>query len=110
MNERHKRIWAVVKSIPTGFVLTYGEVARFAGYPRGARMIGSALGTAPDECNLPWHRIINSQGKISFPAGSDKALLQKKRLEEEGIVFLAGAVNLQQYAWQGNLDSELWQM
>jgi methylated-DNA-protein-cysteine methyltransferase-like protein len=110
INERHKEIWAVVKNIPQGSVSTYSEVARFAGYPRCARMVGSALRAVPDELNLPWHRVINAQGKISFPAGGEKALAQKARLEDEGVVFLSGKVNLEQYAWLGNLDSELWRM
>jgi len=48
--------------------------------------------------------------EISFPAGSDKAKTQKVLLEAEGIVFLSGKVNLNSYAWEGNLDRELWQM
>lgn len=110
INPKHQKIWAVVNNIPEGCVSTYGDVARFAGYPRCARMVGAALRTAPKELKLPWHRVINGQGKLSFPSGSKKACLQKSHLEEEGVVFLSGKINLKQYAWKGNLDSELWQM
>ena len=73
-------------------------------------MVGTALRAASDELNVPWHRVINSQGKISFPSGGEKAKSQQDILEHEGVVFLSGSVNLNAYAWQGNLDSELWRM
>ncbi len=110
VNPRHKKIWAVVMSIPRGSVSTYGDVARFAGYLRCARMVGAALRTAPKELKVPWHRVINSQGKISFPSAGEQARIQKRLLEDEGIVFLSGTVNLKNYAWQGDLDSNLWRM
>ncbi|HIL92919.1 MAG TPA: MGMT family protein [Cycloclasticus sp.] len=110
INPRYKKIWVVVKSIPKGSVSTYGDVARFSGYPGCARMVGTALRAAPDELNVPWHRVINSQGKVSFPSGGEKATSQQDILEHEGVVFLSGVVNLNAYAWQGNLDSELWRM
>ncbi|MEM7053659.1 MAG: MGMT family protein, partial [Pseudomonadota bacterium] len=65
--ERYSRIWAVVASIPPGCVLNYGEVARLAGLPGRARMIGKALGLAPRSMKLPWFRVVNAQGKISIP-------------------------------------------
>jgi len=110
VNPKHQKIWSVVKRIPKGSVSTYGDVARFAGYPRCARMTGAALRAAPITLNLPWYRVINAQGKISFPAGEEKALRQKELLEAEGVVFLSGKVSLKNYAWTGHLDSELWQM
>jgi len=109
-NIKHEKVWEVVSSIPKGFVSTYGDVARFSGYPRCARMISVALRAAPIALAVPWHRVINAQGKLSFPAGSEKANAQKELLEAEGIVFLSGSVNLKNYAWEGNLDSELWRM
>jgi methylated-DNA-protein-cysteine methyltransferase-like protein len=110
VNSKHQKIWSVVSSIPKGSVSTYGDIAGFAGYPRCARMVGGALRAAPASLNLPWHRVINAQGKISFPVGGEKAGKQKELLEAEGIVFLSSKVNLKNYAWAGNLDSELWQM
>jgi methylated-DNA-protein-cysteine methyltransferase related protein len=110
VNPKHLKIWSVVSRIPKGFVSTYGDVASFAGYPTGARVVGAALRTAPLSLNLPWYRVINARGKISFPAGGDKSLKQKECLEAEGVVFVSGIVNLKHYAWTGHLDSELWQM
>jgi len=109
-NAKHMKIWGVVSSIPKGFVSTYGDVAKFAGYPRCARMVSVALRAAPISLAVPWHRVINAQGKVSFPVGSEKANTQTQLLEEEGIVFLSGAVNLKSYTWEGNLDCELWKM
>jgi methylated-DNA-protein-cysteine methyltransferase-like protein len=110
VNPKHKKIWAVVKGIPYGSVSTYGDIARFAGYPRCARLVGAALRAVPQGLELPWHRVINAQGRISFPKGGEKAQTQQRLLEEEGVVFLSGVVNLKHYAWLGNLDSELWRM
>ncbi len=99
-----------MQSIPQGFVSTYGDVARFAGYPRCARMVSAALRAVPKSLAIPWYRVINAKGQISFPIGDEMARVQKELLEAEGVVFLSGAVNLQNYAWEGNLDSELWKM
>jgi len=107
---KHEKIWLMVKRIPKGSVSTYGDIARFAGYPGCARMVGAALRAAPVSLSLPWYRVINAQGKISFPAKEEKSLMQKELLEAEGVVFLSGKVSLKQYAWMGNLDRELWQM
>ncbi|ORU91957.1 MAG: hypothetical protein A6F70_01350 [Cycloclasticus sp. symbiont of Bathymodiolus heckerae] len=110
VNPKHQKIWDVINSIPKGSVSTYGDVARFAGYPRCARMVGVALRAVPNSLAIPWYRVINAQGKISFPAGSEKANIQKEHLKAEGVVFLSGVVNLKSHAWSGNLDSELWKM
>ena len=110
VNPNHQKIWAVVKNIPKGLVSTYGDVARCAGFPRCARMVGVALRAAPVELNVPWYRVINPKGQISFPTGHEKELAQRERLEKEGVVFSSGIVNLKKYGWKVNLDKELWQM
>ncbi len=98
----YQRFYEVVRRIPPGRVATYGQVARLAGYPGYARQVGYALfrlqGQATD---IPWHRVINAQGRISyspFRLGYDD--LQKVLLEAEGIPFdVAGRVDLQQFGW-----------
>ena len=65
---------------------------------------------APDDMELPWHRVINSQGKISLPADSPGFEEQKKRLLEEGVVFKKGIINLERYGYNGALDALLWGM
>jgi methylated-DNA-protein-cysteine methyltransferase-like protein len=84
-------------SIPIGKVCTYGDLAKLAGYPSHARFVGSVLRKLPKGSKLPWHRVINGQGRISFPENSDPYLLQRSRLEEEGIVFLNGRIKLAIY-------------
>jgi len=104
----YKNVWKVVSEIPSGHVLTYGEVARLSGLPSAARRVSQALRRAPRGLNLPWHRVINSQGKISFPEDSSGWMRQKDRLEEEGVIFLKGKVNLDQFGYRGAVDRLLW--
>lgn len=104
----HQSVWKVVSEIPSGHVLTYGEVARLSGMPRAARRVSQALRRAPRDLNVPWHRVINSQGKISFPEDSSGWIRQKDKLEEEGVVFLKGKVNLAQFGYRGAVDRLLW--
>ena len=101
-------VWQVVRDIPRGSVLTYGDVARLAGSGGSPRRVSQALSKAPAAMKLPWHRVINSQGRISFPAGSHGYRQQKARLEKEGVVFLNGRANLQQFGYQGAIDKLLW--
>lgn len=101
-------VWKVVAGIPRGHVLTYGEVARLAGRPNGARHVSGALRLAPGKLNLPWHRVINAQGRIAIPEDSSGYRRQKKRLESEGVIFLNGKVDLEQYGYQGVVDKLLW--
>ena len=102
------RVWQVVKDIPRGCVLTYGEVARLAGTGGSARRVGQALGRAPRGMKLPWHRVINSQGKISFPPDSHAYKQQKSLLEKEGVVFLKGKTDLTRFGYSGTVDRLLW--
>jgi len=103
-----KSVWQVVKGIPAGHVLTYGEVARLAGMSRAARRVSQAMRRAPREMKLPWHRVVNAQGKISFPDDSTGYRRQKDRLENEGVVFLNGKIDLDRFGYQGALDHLIW--
>ena len=90
-----EQIWQIVNAIPRGRVCTYGQVANLAGMPQQSRLVGRILARLPKGSRLPWHRVINSQGKISNPDPER----QKERLEKEGIVFLNGRINLKIYRW-----------
>lgn len=103
-----KSVWQVVQGIPSGHVLTYGEVARLAGMSRWARRVSQAMRRAPRSMELPWHRVVNSQGKISLPEDSQGYQLQKERLENEGVQFLSGRIDLQRFGYQGALDQLIW--
>jgi len=103
-----RNVWQVVQGIPPGCVLTYGEVARLAGSGGSARRVSQAMRRAPRGMKLPWHRVINAQGSISFPADSEGFRQQKALLEKEGVVFLNGKTDLQRFGYQGALDRLLW--
>lgn len=104
------RILETVRRIPRGQVATYGWIAERAGLPRRARLVGHTLRHTPSSTRLPWYRVINSQGRISFPRGSDAYAEQRKRLEREGVVFVGGRVNLRKYGWRLTLDEMLWRL
>jgi methylated-DNA-protein-cysteine methyltransferase-like protein len=104
----YQDVWKVVSEIPSGHVLTYGEVARLSGMPRAARRVSQALRRAPRTMELPWHRVINAQGKISFPEDSSGWMQQKDKLENEGVVFLNGKVDLERFGYRGAVDRLLW--
>lgn len=106
--DRYQRVWAVIEGIPAGSVLNYGEVARLAGFPGRARMVGMALGRAPRSRKLPWHRVVNAQGRISFPADSARYQTQRQLLESEGVEFVDDAIDLDAFSPQRAMDRLLW--
>lgn len=90
----------VIKSIPSGKVMTYGQIARAAGSPRAARQVVRILHSMSEKYNLPWHRVINSKGEIGFN-DEDLFFTQKTLLEEEGIEFKSEkSVSLEQFQWK----------
>jgi methylated-DNA-protein-cysteine methyltransferase related protein len=99
---RYERIYAVVRRIPRGRVATYGQVAMLAGLPRQARLVGYALHALPERSGLPWHRVINAQGRFSLGRGQPGAdLSQRFRLEAEGVRLDArGRVPLDRFGWR----------
>jgi methylated-DNA-protein-cysteine methyltransferase-like protein len=104
-----ERIWKAVAEIPRGQVASYGRIAERAGLPRRARLVGHALKIAPAGLRLPWHRVVNARGAISLPAGSRAHKLQRRLLEEEGVVFRNGRVDLVKAGAKLDLDALLWQ-
>ena len=89
----------IIKSIPTGQVATYGQIAAYAGNPQGARQVAWVLHTYSEKEGLPWHRVINSKGGISLGHGSGYEL-QKALLEKEGVTFGKGdTIDLKKYQW-----------
>jgi len=91
-NPALEAIWQVVCAIPRGRVSTYGAVARAAGLPGRARQTGFALRVAPDDLNLPWHRVVGSGGRIAFPRASRAFKEQTRRLRAEGVAVENGRV------------------
>lgn len=106
--ERFRRIWEVVEGIPEGCVLNYGEVARLAGLPGRARLVGRALARAPRKRPLPWYRVVNAQGRISFAADSVRGQRQRRLLEAEGVVFRDDVIDLERFSPEQAIDRLLW--
>ena len=105
----YERIWSVVRRIPLGRVATYGQIARVAGLPRQARLVGYALNALSDERAkragaakpVPWQRVINAQGRVSVRAFPGSEAVQRKLLEREGVAFDArDRVDLERFGWR----------
>jgi methylated-DNA-protein-cysteine methyltransferase-like protein len=108
-SDSYQRIWKQAALIPAGQVASYGQIARLAGLPRrAARMVGRALGAAPQELELPWHRVVNAQGRIAIPEGTNRYKHQVALLQGEGIKVRNGQLNMVEYGWDPSLDELLW--
>ncbi|MGE6486849.1 MGMT family protein [Paenisporosarcina sp. NPDC076898] len=84
----------ILKEIPEGYVVTYGQVARMAGSPRAARQVVRILHTMSEKHGLPWHRVVNARGEIAVPDEESKEL-QRMLLQGEDVEFLSdGRVDL----------------
>ena len=95
----HDTVVYIIKHIPEGRVMTYGKIAAVAGNNRGSRQVARILHSSSRKHELPWHRVINSAGKISLPNPKAKQH-QRELLEAEGIHFSpAGIVSLKNYLW-----------
>ena len=111
-------VWDIVCQIPPGKVSSYGQIASMIPPEEdmdpvqmkqlAPRWVGTALRKTPRGKSIPWHRVINSQGKISFPIGSAQAKEQRQLLELEGVVFnQRDKVDFAIVAWQGPDDAYL---
>ncbi len=101
MNDQNRlAIIQVVHQIPAGNVATYGQVAELAGLPGAARLVGHTLKRLPSGSALPWHRVINSSGRISLPHGSPAYQRQSECLHAEGVILVNGRISLKRYRWQ----------
>ena len=96
-------IWQAVRAIPRGQVSSYGVIAKRAGLPGRARLVGYALKIAPD--GLPWHRVVAAGGRIAFPKTSRQFAEQRKRLRAEGVELTGGRVRSEAAI---SLDELLW--
>lgn len=101
-----KQVWQLARQIPYGMVATYGQIAQMIPPPMeveaeeykafSSRWVGGAMAACPND--VPWQRVINSQGKISKRPGAER---QRQLLEQEGIVFVKDKINLKMYQWHG---------
>ena len=100
-----QRILAAIRAIPKGQVAGYGEVAHRAGLPGRARLAARILSGNTDP-ELPWHRVLRSDGRIAFPEGSRAFREQCQRLRAEGVTVVKGRVRHQRAA--RTLDEQVW--
>ena len=97
----YQTIHRIISLIPSGKVATYGQIAEIVGGCT-ARMVGYAASAIPQDSEIPWQRVINYKGGISQRRSISEGLLQKKLLEEEGILFNQyGRIDLDHYRWKG---------
>ncbi len=80
-------VYTTLRQIPSGKVISYGQLAKLAGFTNYSRHVGYLLKNLPESSQLPWHRVINGQGKISFDINSLPYATQLSRLQAEGVVF-----------------------
>jgi len=99
---RYQQIYAIVRQIPHGKVASYGQIAALVERCT-ARMVGYAMhAIGPEDADVPWQRVINSQGRISSHGDGIGSNLQRQLLEEEGIEFsLSGRIDLERFGWLG---------
>jgi methylated-DNA-protein-cysteine methyltransferase-like protein len=111
----YAQVWSLVRQVPRGKVVTYGQIAQILPPPAevdlqtyqalSPRWVGSAMAACPPD--VPWQRVINSQGKVSNRPGAQR---QRQLLEAEGIVFVKDMVDLKVYQWRGlGRQDEPWQ-
>lgn len=92
-------IYLALSQVPPGKVVTYGQLAALANLPRAARLVGHVLKGLPKGTRLPWHRVINAQGKLSLPPDSPSYREQTKRLQAEGVEIINDKINLRRFRW-----------
>lgn len=109
-SKQYQQIWRTVLQVPAGSVASYGQIADLAGLPGRARLVGKSLGYWPEELQVPWYRILRSNGQIAFPAGSEQAEEQKGRLQQEGVVALNNRVKFKDFQWQPDLAELLFKL
>ncbi|RYU66985.1 MGMT family protein [Aliivibrio finisterrensis] len=85
MDEFAQNIYTNLYYVPKGRVITYGQLAKLAGFPNHSRHVGKILSKLPKETQLPWYRVVNAQGKISLQG--ERFERQKQLLEEENILI-----------------------
>lgn len=102
MSRFFEHVYRVVRCIPPGKVASYGQIAAMLGNPRAARTVGWAMHALPEGSDVPWHRVVNAQGRISTAWQEQDTNMQRQHLEAEGVVFDPDdRVNMDVYRWQG---------
>ncbi|VVA44356.1 6-O-methylguanine DNA methyltransferase, DNA binding domain protein [Candidatus Roizmanbacteria bacterium] len=99
MNFKEK-VYKICHSIPKGKVATYGQLARLAGKPKAARAVGVFMKNNPDAPQIPCHRVVASDGKLTGYSGAGGIAQKKKMLVNEGVIFKNSRVDLSISRWE----------
>lgn len=90
---------SIIKAIPPGKVMTYGQVAAYAGSPRGGRQVARLLHSMSSKYDLPWHRVVNAQGQIVLQ-DPEARFAQQTFLQQEGVeVAVNGRIDLSRFSF-----------
>lgn len=99
---KRERVYTVIQAIPPGRVASYGAIARLAGLPGRARWVGRLLAELPTDSRLPWFRVINAAGRITFAPRTARFRRQRQALLADGVaVPVDGRIDLARYGWPG---------
>ncbi len=102
----YRKVYEAVKQVPKGKVATYGQIAGIVSTPRSARAVGWALRALPPENNVPWHRVLNSSGRITIVNPHTTKQEQAQRLKKEGVEVSQDGdgyiVDLKHYLWDND--------
>jgi len=113
----NEKVYAIVRLIPDGEVTSYGRIAEMLDSPRGARQVGFAMSALknkvgdPKYSDVPWHRVINSQGKISIKGSDGGRIMQAELLRDEGVMVQKIGddlkIDMKEYLWDGLFPHEV---
>lgn len=96
----YEAVYRLVRAIPRGRLMSYGQIAVILGHPRAARAVGYALKACRGK-DVPWQRVINAQGRISAKGEVERPMLQRMLLEKEGVKFDASETcDLKHLRWE----------
>jgi methylated-DNA-protein-cysteine methyltransferase-like protein len=97
-----EQVYRLVRLLPSGRVTSYGALARMLGNPRAARTVGWALHSLPNGSDVPWHRVVNTRGRVSTTCIEHGADRQRQLLEAEGVIFdESGKLDWDRFGWEG---------
>ncbi|HRN70330.1 MAG TPA: MGMT family protein [Candidatus Woesebacteria bacterium] len=95
-----EKVYELLRTVPKGKVVTYGQLAKLAGSPKASRAVGMCMRNNPDAPRTPCHRVVASDGSLHGYSGGDGIPTKKKMLLEEGVIFKGENVDLSQSQWK----------
>ncbi|PAU56634.1 DNA base-flipping protein YbaZ [Pseudomonas sp. PIC25] len=97
---RREALYLTLSQVPSGKVVSYGQLAELAGLGRAARWVGRTLSQLPEGTSLPWHRVLGAGGRLSLPAGTASGHEQRARLRAEGVTIHNDRVDIRRHGWR----------